>query len=200
MSTMAVTAGDGFEPLLESLDLERRLVVDVAEQPLSEVGDLRARKAADEALHADDPDLDRPDLQNEVLAVEHVHPAVLEHTAYLVLLSRVVVVVPEDRDDRSVEARARIGEHSSLLGQPVRRQVAGEQHQVGLSGQGTEAAREPLAKLLRGMEISRRREANLRRHGVSDTRSVGCTNRDPGIRAPCRPRRRRRSSASSSKR
>ena len=62
----AVAAGDLLEPRLERLDLARRLGVDLAQERLAEVGQLGAGEAADEALAADDPELEPPDLVDGV--------------------------------------------------------------------------------------------------------------------------------------
>ena len=73
-----VASGDGLEPQLERLDLRRGLAVDLAESGLAEVGDLRAGKAAHEALRADDADVDVAELEDRVAAVEHDDSAALE--------------------------------------------------------------------------------------------------------------------------
>ena len=65
-----------------------------------------------------------------------------------------VVVVPEHGDDRDGRAAAAVGEHRSLLDEPVRRQVAREQDQVDASATSANDPREAVAMLLRGMEVT----------------------------------------------
>ena len=74
-----MAAGDRLEPRLERLDLARRLGVDLPQQRLAEVGQLRAGEAADESLDADDPELEPADLVHGVVALEHADAGVLEH-------------------------------------------------------------------------------------------------------------------------
>ena len=70
-----VAARDRLEALLERGDLERRLGVDLAEERLPEIRDLGARKAADEALRADDADLDPAQLEDRWSRSRTVTPA-----------------------------------------------------------------------------------------------------------------------------
>src|SRR5436309_1602446 len=75
-----VAAGNSLEARLERLHLERRLVVDPAEERHAEVGELGAWKSADEALRADDPDLALPHFENHVLPLQHADVSGLELT------------------------------------------------------------------------------------------------------------------------
>ena len=74
----SVAAGDSFQPGFERLDLLRRLGIDLAEQPLAEVRDLRTREAADEALRPDHADLHPGHLEDDVSPVEDDDARVLE--------------------------------------------------------------------------------------------------------------------------
>jgi hypothetical protein len=65
-----------------------------------------------------------------------------------------VIVVPEHGDDRDGRATAAVGEHRSLLGEPVRREVAREQDQIHSSRDLGNAPRQAVAVLLRGMEVT----------------------------------------------
>ena len=155
-----VAPGDRLEPGLERVDLARRLGVDVAEQALAEVGDLGAGEAADEALHADDAHLHAGELEHHVRTVEHCDPRVAERRLDRRLEAVVVVVVAEHGDDRRGGAPARVGEHGSLVGQPVRREVARQQDEVDV-GQASEGTGEALAVLLRRVEVADSRDAQL---------------------------------------
>jgi Nucleotidyl transferase of unknown function (DUF2204) len=175
-----VAAGDGLEPLLEGLHLERRLAIDVAKKTFAEVRDLGSREAAHEALDADDPDLGLPDLEDEVAAVEQDDPGRSQHLHYLRLPTRVVVVVPEHGDDGDRQLATGIGENDRLLGQPVGRQVAGQQHEVGRAFERGERSRDALAKRLRAVEIARRGDPNSSRHGQGIPVRPGCPNASDG--------------------
>ena len=69
-----MTPRDLLEPDLQSLDLERSLLVDLTQRRLSEVRDLGAGETADEALRPDDADLDLAELENDMPAVEDDDP------------------------------------------------------------------------------------------------------------------------------
>ncbi len=118
-----VTAGDRLEALFEGLDLERRLVVDPAQRRLAEVRDLGTLEPADEALRAHDADLDLAELEDDVPAVEHDDVSRTQRLLDLGRTSRVVVVVPEHRDDRNGDAGARVRENLGLLGKAVGREI-----------------------------------------------------------------------------
>ena len=59
---------------------------------------------------------------------------------------------------------ARVREHRGLLGQPVRRQVAGEQDEVDSLRERGERPFEALAQRLGRVDVSCRGDANRRRH------------------------------------
>ena len=126
-----MAARDLLQTGLQGLDLERRLVIDAAQQRLAEVGDLGAGEPADEALRADDTEIDAVDLAHDGLAVQNANPRTGEDGRHLVRAARVVVVVPQHRVDGKRHDAAGIREDECLLGLPVRGQVAGEEHDVG---------------------------------------------------------------------
>ena len=148
-----LAAGDRLESGLERLDLATRLRVDLAQEALAEVGDLRPRKPADEALRADDADLHPGQLEHDVSAVEHDDTRALEHSADLVLEPAVVVVVAEHRCDGRPRALARRSEDAGLVDEPMRGQIAGEQDEVDVLQRG-EGPLEMLAVLVRRMEVA----------------------------------------------
>ena len=74
-------------------------------------------------------------------AVEHHDPGLLQHRRHLVRATRVVVVVAEHRQDRDVEVAHGVGEDRGLLRLAVRREVAGQQDEVHLTGQRAERSR-----------------------------------------------------------
>jgi hypothetical protein len=118
-----VTAGDRLQPRLERLHLTRRLVVDLAQERLAEIGQLGAGEAADEPFQADDPDLEPVHLEDVELARQHAHAGVCEQLDELEAAVRVVVVVAEHRVHGEREPAARIGEDDRLLRFAVRRQI-----------------------------------------------------------------------------
>jgi hypothetical protein len=103
-------------------------------------------------------------------AVEHRHPRVLERSGHLLGPRAVVVVVPQDGQHRLGHSAARVGKRGRLLNEPVRREVAGEQDEVGLVHQGAERALEVLPPFLRGVDVSHRGDAEAC-HGGFPTRS-----------------------------
>ena len=197
-----MAARDRLEPALQRVDLERGLVVDVAEQALTEVGDFCSGEASHETLDADDPDLDAADLEDDVLAVEHAHSRFLELLHDLVRAAGVVIVIAEDRDDGNGDRRARVCEHGRLLGEPVRRQVSCEEDEVGVAVDRRKALRDVLSERLGRMNVSGCGDADRRCHNGSDTRTRGRMNSGSprlaaGIRPACRRRAHRPRSPSS---
>jgi hypothetical protein len=106
---------------------------------------VRAREAADKALGADDADLRAAQLEHVVGAVEHDDAGLLEHRSHLARAVRVPVVVAEHGQHRQLELAARVGHDRRLLRLPVRREVAGQQQEVGASLERAERGGGPLA-------------------------------------------------------
>lgn len=150
----AVTAGDGFQPFLEGVHFCGRLVVQLPEQVLPEVGDLPSRESADEPLTAHDPDVERSYLDHRVGAVEHDDTGCLERCHELAAPIGVVVVIAEHRNDRYVEAAARVSQDARLIGLPLRRQVAREQHEIDLRGHGLKRPCDPLPQGLGAVKVA----------------------------------------------
>ena len=86
--------GNRGEALVEREHLGGRLGVDLAQERLAEVGQLRIGEPADEALGADDPDARSPDLPHRVAALQDLHPGLLEQRGHLPAAVGVPVVVP----------------------------------------------------------------------------------------------------------
>ena len=124
------------------------------------------------------------DLDDRVAPVEDDDSRVREDGHDLVAAVRVVVVVPEHREDRHLEAAARVRENRGLVGQAVRRQVAGEEDELGPVRERGERALEALPQRLRGVDVGRGSDADALRHlfGVP-ARGVPGT-REPGIHRP----------------
>jgi hypothetical protein len=101
-----------------------------------------------------------------VAAVENDYAAQLERVGNLVGATRVVVVVPEYGDDRNRQCRARVGEHGSLFGQTVGRQVAREQDDIGVRGDRSEHPAEALTECLRSVDVSGSRDPDSASHLV----------------------------------
>jgi hypothetical protein len=148
--------GDRLEAGLEGLDLTRRLRVDLAEEALSEVCDLGARKPAYEALRPDHADLQVGRLENDVPALEHPHAGVLERRRDLVRMRAVVVVVAQHRKHGLTNEPACVRERSGLLGEAMRRKVARQEHEIRFVAERAECAHEVLASLLGGVNVSDR--------------------------------------------
>src|SRR5581483_12212483 len=89
------------------LRLARRLGVHLAQQRLAEVRENRAGEAADEALRADDAEIEVTDLARAPRAVEDVDAGVRDDGGELVGATGMEVVVAEDGEDGYVEAAAR---------------------------------------------------------------------------------------------
>ena len=121
------------QALRDRLGVLRRLRVDLTEQRLSEVGQRRAGKAADEALCPDDSELEVADRARAPGALEHVHARLLDHGAQFVRLACVEVVIAEHGEDRDVETAARVGDDLGLLGLARGREVTREQDHVASS-------------------------------------------------------------------
>ena len=176
---------DRAQALVQRRGLLHRLGVDAAQGGLAEVGEVRAREAAHEALGADDPDLGLTQIERIswlwCLSIT-ITPASCEHGGELVGAVGVPVVVAEHGQDRDVEVAHGVGDDRGLLGLAVGAEVAGQQDDVGALVQ---ARRRP-PRRARG-----RRRA--RRSGCRPRRRSGC-----GIRRGGRPAGLRWRSSSSS--
>ena len=148
------TVRDRLQPALEHLHLGGGLRVDRAEERLAEVRDRGAGEAADEALRPDDPDVDAFDLGHRGVALEHRDTAVAERVGDLAAPPEVVVVVPEHGIQGRDQPAARVGEDGRLLRVAVRRQVAGEEDQVGLVVDRRERCLEPLPMGLARVDVA----------------------------------------------
>ena len=93
-------------------------------------------------------------------------------------------MVSEHRDDRDLERTARVGEDRRLLREAVRRQVAGEQDEVGSLFDSRERTLDPLAKRLSRVDVACGRDANGRGHRGLDTRRARSPNAKTGYQRP----------------
>jgi hypothetical protein len=103
---------------------------------------MRAAEAPHETLDPGDPELGAVHVEDAMVAVEHLDPALAQHAGDLVAAPAVVVVVAEDGHDRDVEVAAGAHQQGGVLGLPVRRQVAGQQDHVGAGGGVRESGRQ----------------------------------------------------------
>ena len=140
-------------PRRDRVGLGARLGVDLPQQRLAEVRQRRAGKAADEALRPDDAELQPVDLAARGLALEKPDSRPAEHLSELVGAARMVVVVAEHGEDRHVELPARSGDHLGLLRLAARREIAGEQDDVGLAAEIRERALDALGAHVRGVDV-----------------------------------------------
>jgi Uncharacterised nucleotidyltransferase len=146
------------ETPLQSRHLRARLRIDGAEDGLAEIRQRRVGEAPDEALRPDDPDAGPVQLADRPPAIEDRDSPVLEHADDLISPARVPVVIPEHGDDWDREAAACASEHGSLVGLAVRRQVPGEQNEIGFAGDPPEGRLDFLAALGRAVDVSRGRD------------------------------------------
>jgi hypothetical protein len=122
---------------------------------------VRAGEAADEALHADDADLDAGALARPPRAVEHRDATTrLDRLHQLVAAVRVPVVVAEHGEDRHADIAAGVGEHRALLRLASRRQVARQQQDVRLTAQPHEALDRRLAVIDAAVHVAGGRHAH----------------------------------------
>jgi hypothetical protein len=147
-------AGDLGEAVIQRLDVRRRRGIDLADHRLAEV-DPAPVEAADEPLRTDDADGNTVHIEHRRRALEHRDPGSGEQLDDLSLPVRVVVVVPEHRDDRRLHGARDIGEHLRLLWQPVRRQIAGEQDHVGIGVDLLECGLDVATGLLAAVDVRR---------------------------------------------
>ena len=98
---------------------------------LPEVGGALACEPAAEPLHARDAERPPLDLEHRALALQHPHATRLEDLANDFGLVRLMVVIPEDGDDRNRQPGQFLREDLCLLGLSDPREVAGEQQHVG---------------------------------------------------------------------
>jgi hypothetical protein len=162
-----VAVHESLESLRDRLDVARGLRVHASEQRLAEVGQHVAGKAADESLHADDAQLEPLDAAGAPRPVEHTHARVLEHLGDLDRPAGVPVVVPEDGEHGDREPATGIGDHPRLLDFARRREVAREQHDVGLVLDPFECSVQSLSRRFRRVHVAR--------CGNADHRSRCCT-------------------------
>ena len=158
-------AGDLRESPVQGLHVGRCLGVDLPNQSLAEV-DPSAVEAPDEPLGADDADGHVFDGQHGRAPFQHDDRAGRQYLDDLARTVRVVVVISEDRDDGHAAAAPHIGEHLSLLGQPVRGQVAREEDQIRVRYDVREGGLDLGPRLLTAMDVCRRGHADsVRAHG-----------------------------------
>ena len=157
-----LAARDRLEAELERSDLVARLPVELAQERLAEVGDLGAGESPDEALAADNPDVEAACLDHGVGAIEDEDACFSEDLLQLDAAAGVVVVIAEHGDHRHLQVSAGIGQHERLLRLALCRQVARKQDQVDLGLYFAEGAIDPIAQMLRAVEIARCREADRR--------------------------------------
>jgi hypothetical protein len=175
-----VAVDDRLQPSRDRLGLGARLRVDPPQQGLPEVRQRRPGEAADEALRADDAELEPVHLAGPALTLEEADPGVREHFPELVGPARVVVVVAEHGEDRDVEKTACSGERFRLLRLAARRQVAGEQDDVRLAFELGEAALDALATRVGRVDIG---SGSNPYHGASCCAS-GQNGNDPAMPEP----------------
>ena len=114
-----VAVHDLLQATRERLRLGAGLRVDAAEQRLPEVRQRRAGEAPHEALRADDSELESVHLAARALAIENPHARVAEHFRELGGPLGVMVVIPEDGEDRHVQTATGRRDHSHLFGLPL---------------------------------------------------------------------------------
>src|SRR5205085_2726332 len=138
-----VAVDDLLQPARDRLGLVRRLGVHPAQQRFTEIGEHGTWEAADEALRADDTELEVADVARAPRAVEHVHAGLRDHSRDLLWMPRVKVVVAEHREHGHAYVAARVGDNLRLLRIAGRREISREQDDVAflLKPEDAEAAR-----------------------------------------------------------
>ena len=146
----------------------------------------RANRAAGEThvvhcgLHSGDTEADVGDVEHDPLPLEHRDTGGTQDLPHLLGRTGVVVVVPEDGEDRHVDLPARGGEHLRLLGLSARRQIAGEKNDVGLSPELRESALDALGADVGRVDVGRCSNAD---HGASCC-AFGQNGNDPAMPEP----------------
>ena len=173
--------GDVLERLVERLDVPGRLVVELAQQRLPEVGDVGALEPAHEPLRSRDPDLDAVQRAHGAAALQDDDARLLEHRADLAGASCMAVVVAEHGEDRRRQAPAGIGQDRGLLGLAVSGDVAREKDEVDGAVQSRERRGDLVTGALAAMQIAGRRDSQaLRRMPVAAGSGVCHTGWLPG--------------------
>ena len=149
---------DLLQATTDGVDLCRRLGIDTTKQRLPEVRQLRTAEASDEALRPDHSDLPLAELGGRRGVVEHVYARVRERCGDLLAETQVQIMVPEHRAHRDVEPATRVRDDLGLLGVAVRRQVAGQQHDVDPLLERRERLLDVSARRRRGVQIARCRD------------------------------------------
>ena len=144
----------------DRVDLRRRLGVYPPKQRLAEVRQRRARETADEPFGPDDADLGAVDLTDGRSALEHLDSGISQDRRDLAAASRMEVVIAEDGAHRHGGTAAGIRENRRLLGLAGRRQIAGEQHQVGIALNLVERDANAVSGRLRSVNVTCRRDAD----------------------------------------
>src|SRR5262249_26044542 len=177
-----VAVDDRLQPARERLRLDARLGVDLAQKRFSEVGQRRARKAADEALGPDDAELELLYFAGRAVAVEEADTGGAENLLELASALSVVIVVAEDGEDRDVERPACRGEHLGLLRLATRGQVPGEENDVRLAPELGKGSLDAFGTHVRGVDVCRCSNADHLAH-VAETDKPETTCRCPSPRS-----------------
>src|SRR5829696_5663659 len=149
---------DLVEALRQRLDLGARLRVDRAQRRLAEVRQPEPAEAAHEPLRPGDADAARA--QRRVRAVEHADARAAQHGAELLGAAGMEVVVAEHGHHGRLHPAAGLGQDLALLGLAVRREVACEEHEVGLSVDRVERGHDRVAVLRGAVHVPRRGDAD----------------------------------------
>lgn len=152
------TVRDLLETGADGFDLGARLGVDLPQERLAEVGQLRAGEPTHEALRAYDANLLAADLHNYRVAVEHVDARKVQHAGNLVAAPGMQIVIAEDRVNRHARAASGVSKDLGVLRLAVGGQVTGEQHEIGLTLDRRKGLLEAAPRRLGRVHVSCRRD------------------------------------------
>ena len=157
---------DRREALLEAVDIARRLRVRLAEERLAEVRPLLS-EAADEALHAGDPDAHAGTGRIACERSSTTTPASASARRRSSGRSDCQSWLPSTATTGNLDREASIATTRHLVDLPVLRQVARKQHEVGLGLDALERLAHTIAVVRAGVDVACGRNTNRLRHGRS---------------------------------
>ena len=156
--------GDLLQARTDRLDLVGGLRVDLPQEWLAEVGELRTGEPAHESLGADDPDLLSLELESDRVAIEHMDAPFGQERSNRLTVSRVEIVVAQNRVHGNAEQARRLHQHPRLVELAVGGQVARQQDEIDVPLERREGFLEASGRGLRSVHVPRGRNPDHSPH------------------------------------
>jgi predicted nucleotidyltransferase len=142
----------------DRLDLVRGLRIDLPQERLTEVRELRPREPAHESLGTDDPDLLSVQLEDDHVAIENMHSSLGQERRNRLTVAQVEIMVAQNRVHGNAEGARRIRQHPRLVELAVGGQVAREQDEIDVPFERREGLLKATARHLGSVHVAGSRD------------------------------------------